>query len=133
MTEGKTPQTRSCLYGPIDTPQEVELILTRLKREGHLKRFLTEYEIQKYLLDLKTLRASLILSGTIDTPQEVELFLSLLRKEGLLLGPIDTPEEVQLFIDKLQKEGLIITSFSNSFQHGFQNPPDPESGQKKLK
>jgi len=113
------------LYGPIDTPQEAELILMKLKQEGHIQQFPSNNDIQKYLLDLKNRRASLILSGTVDTPQEVELFLSMLREKGVLSGPIDTPEEVKLFIEKLQKDGLMPTAFSALPDNNPQNDPGP--------
>lgn len=100
------------LVGPIDTEKEMKAILGFLRKESHLARDVTNDEVGKLLVALKSLRATR-LYGPIDTAGEVKLFLELLNKQNLLVGPIDTPEEVKIFMDKLRKEGILQPSNKN--------------------
>lgn len=116
------------LVGPIDTEKEMKAILGFLRKESHLARDVTNDEVGKLLVALKSLRATR-LYGPIDTAGEVKLFLELLNKQNLLVGPIDTPEEVKIFMDKLRKEGILQPSnniINNSMDNNRQPRPKPQ-------
>ena len=94
------------LIGSIDTKPEIEAILTFLRKRSHLRRELTNGEVDHYL---KVLKERNSIKGPVDTPREVELLLQMLAKNKMLqgpTGPIDTPAEVKLLMEKLQESGI---------------------------
>ena len=92
------------IRGPIDTVEEINLLLDFLQRKGLLVQ--NKQMLDESVLFLRTLQERRQLYGPVDTPGEIQLFLSFMRKKGFV-GAIDTPEELQLLMKSLGEEGLL--------------------------
>ena len=94
------------IMGPIDTVEEVNLLLDFFQRKGLLVQN-REFANESVLL-LRTLqeRRQQQLYGCVDTPGEIQLFMKVMRENKKFVGAIDTPEELQL-IKELGEAGLL--------------------------
>lgn len=98
------------LVGPIDTKQEVELILELLRRSRHLRRAAFNKEINYFLEVLKQNR----IEGPVDTAREIEILLDMMRQNRMLMGPIDTPDEIKIFMENMQAQGYLPKSLTKA-------------------